>query len=153
MLPRIIVAGLYSDHNMVPILTRTYLPWLFWSRDVNHTGKRVLLPVTCLRLDVVVLVDHGSPTRGHVCKLCIYTIKISHWFGQLGIPLIVIFPRAARDSAHNNGPLVEKCWRPFILRNVVFLTSLSAVMQLDITPPVKGHPMTCLRWHRWKVEL
>lgn len=34
---------------------------------------------------------------------CVYPMKITQKFRQLGVPLIVIFLRTAREPAHNNG--------------------------------------------------
>jgi hypothetical protein len=49
----------------------------------------------------------------HICKLCIY-YKITQQFGRLGTPLIVNYPRAARETAHKNrcGPLPWNVRRP-----------------------------------------
>jgi hypothetical protein len=44
-----------------------------------------------------------------------YNIKITQQFKRLGIPLDVIFPRAAREPAHNNGcgPLLPPSKKTF----------------------------------------
>jgi hypothetical protein len=34
---------------------------------------------------------------------CVYTVQFSQYFRQLGTPPTVIFPRAAREPAHNDG--------------------------------------------------
>lgn len=51
-----------------------------------------------------------------------HTIKITQ-FRWFGIPLTVIFPRAARQPAHNNrcGLLPRKGWTPMFVNKVVFL--------------------------------
>jgi hypothetical protein len=55
-------------------------------------------------------------------------IKITQYFRRLNIPL-VIFPRAARKPAHNNGcgPLRYKGWTPGVQRiaELVLLTGSS----------------------------
>jgi len=60
----------------------------------------------------LVILEHGYPTcspPGGIMRPaatfvnCAYTIQITQQFRRLGIPLITIFPRAARGPAHNNG--------------------------------------------------
>ena len=34
---------------------------------------------------------------------CVCTVEITQYFRRLGIPLSIIFTRAAREPAHNNG--------------------------------------------------
>jgi hypothetical protein len=38
--------------------------------------------------------------RGHICKLCTVSIQKISQFRQLGVPLIVIFPRAVSEAFH-----------------------------------------------------
>lgn len=55
---------------------------------------------------------HESPTCGPPSCImrsaatfvsCVYTIKISQSFRQLGTPLTFILPRVASENAHSNG--------------------------------------------------
>jgi len=56
-------------------------------------------------------IHHGSATRGPAgCIMrptatfvnCVYTTRMTEEFRLLGTPLIAIFPREARETAHNN---------------------------------------------------
>ena len=55
--------------------------------------------------------DDGSSTCGHICE-CVYTIKVTQYWRR-SVPVIVIFTRATREPAHNNGfgPLAQNGWK------------------------------------------
>jgi hypothetical protein len=76
------------------------------------------------------VVNYGSPTSsppGCIMRPAatfvnyFYTIKITQ-FRWLGVPLTVIFPRVAREPAHNKrcGLLPRKGWTPMFVNKVVF---------------------------------
>ena len=56
----------------------------------------------------------SNPRPATTFANCVYTIKITDQFRRLGIPLIVICPRAALEPAHSKtcGSLPYKDWRP-----------------------------------------
>jgi hypothetical protein len=93
------------------------------------------------RLDVVVLVDTGLQPAATFVN-CVYVLlKFSQEFRQLVAPLIAVFSRAACESA-----LWQKnAGDPSYYGTLFFRSSFSVAMLLDITPPVNGHSMTCLR--------
>jgi hypothetical protein len=62
--------------------------------------RGTLLPFPIRTLNTL---ERGSPTRGHICKMFIYTIKISLSFRLLGIPRIALFPYFTPEPTHSNG--------------------------------------------------
>jgi hypothetical protein len=76
---------------------------------------------------------HNIGWRAQIMKLLIMKFSPLPWY------LVPLRPNILLDTLFSN--------------TISLRSSLNVSDQVDITPPVKGHPMTCLRWHMWKVEL
>jgi hypothetical protein len=68
-----------------------------------------------------------------------YTIKITQSFKRLGIPLIVVFKRAAHKRNHNNGVTLcrIKCKRPCSGTHIGSISSTGVYSTVD--NKIQGH--------------